>query len=300
MMATKNFPMRIADFNVSVRFVHLNDESFQIPRQYWPFARKEEEAVGEPCLFTLDVDDNFSFEQYGTLIEKFNELGFGQGVYRLDDGSYQFELSDYDGILVCSMQTDPTFTRMRIALNGNEQQRAFGFNNAMMIAFAFSSAMHQTLLMHSSVTIYRGRGNLFLGKSGTGKSTHSSLWLNNFEGTELLNDDNPAVRIVDGRAIVYGTPWSGKTPCYKNLSAPVNAFVMLDQKPYNRIKRQETLQGLASLMTSCSSMIWDSRTYRAICNTMAALLAMAPVYFLECLPDLEAAQLSRSTLYPEP
>ena len=57
---------------------------------------------------------------------------------------------------------------------------------------------------------------MLLGKSGTGKSTHSRLWLKYIPDTKLLNDDNPAVRIMDNNTImIYGTPWSGKTPCYK-------------------------------------------------------------------------------------
>ena len=60
-----------------------------------------------------------------------------------------------------------------------------------------------------------------MGKSGTGKSTHSRLWLENVPGATLLNDDNPIVRLTLVGAIVYGSPWSGKTPCYKNESAPL-------------------------------------------------------------------------------
>ncbi|MBO6066250.1 MAG: transposase, partial [Lachnospiraceae bacterium] len=87
---------------------------------------------------------------------------------------------------------------------------------------------HVHLLMHASVTMHAGKGYLFLGKSGTGKSTHSQLWINNIEGCELLNDDNPVLRVEDdGSVRVYGSPWSGKTPCYRNLDVPVGAIVDL-------------------------------------------------------------------------
>ena len=73
-----------------------------------------------------------------------------------------------------------------------------------MIAFAFSGAQKDLLLIHASVTMKDGKGYLFLGKSGTGKSTHSQLWLKHIPGTELLNDDNPAVRLINDEVIVYG------------------------------------------------------------------------------------------------
>ena len=82
-----------------------------------------------------------------------------------------------------------------------------------MVLFAMASSVRSTALFHSAVVSYQGKGYMFLGRSGTGKSTHASLWRRYIEGTELMNDDNPAVRIrPDGTAMVYGTPWSGKTP----------------------------------------------------------------------------------------
>lgn len=112
--------------------------------------------------------------------------------------------------------------------------------------------------MHASVTENKGFAYLFLGKSGTGKSTHSSLWLKYIANSELLNDDNPAVRCFpDGRIIVYGTPWSGKTPCYRNKSLPVGAFVRLQQHPQNEIQEEPKIKAFASILSSCSTMIWD-------------------------------------------
>ena len=89
------------------------------------------------------------------------------------------------------------------------------------------------------------KGFLFLGKSGTGKSTHCKLWLNNFEDADLLNDDNPALRILpDGKVYVYGTPWSGKTPCYRPLRRLAGGFLRLEQAPKNEISRLHPVHAL--------------------------------------------------------
>lgn len=94
-----------------------------------------------------------------------------------------------------------------------------------------------------------------MGKSGTGKSTHSLLWMKYIQGTELLNDDNPTLRIVDGKVYAYGTPWSGKTPCYKSLSYPVGGMVRLKQAPVNRFVRQQEVEAFIALFRDAVSFI---------------------------------------------
>ena len=128
----------------------------------------------------------------------------------------------------------------------------FQVNTSLMIQYTFATAGLGTLLLHASVTRYEGRGNLFFGVSGTGKSTHSRLWHEFVPGSDLMNDDNPIIRYEGGRFLVYGSPWSGKTLCYRNVVAPVNALVRLEQFPENRISRLEPLQAYASV-TSCRS-----------------------------------------------
>lgn len=137
---------------------------------------------------------------------------------------------------------------------------------------------------------------MFLGRSGTGKSTHSRLWLNHIEDTSLLNDDNPVIRYVDGQAYVYGTPWSGKTPCYKNEFMPLKAVVRLSQAPYNKIHHYAPLQSFASLMPACSCMRWDGTSVAALHKTVEKVISVVPCWHLECLPDADAAVLCNSTV----
>ena len=173
-----------------------------------------------------------------------------------------------------------------------ESNWQFGLNNGMMVMYALATACQKTALFHSSVVSYEGHGYMFLGKSGTGKSTHSSLWLKHIEGTELMNDDNPVVRIHDDGSIwVYGSPWSGKTPCYRNVSYPIGAIVLLSQAPYNKIQRMGGIHAYASLMESISGKRWDSRIADGLHQTQNSLVMSVPMWHLECLPDEEAATM---------
>ena len=132
---------------------------------------------------------------------------------------------------------------------------------------------------------------LFMGKSGTGKSTHASLWTACIPGAELLNDDNPTVRIVNDRAYAYGTPWSGKTPCYKNASYPIEGMVRLVQAPENRFILKEGIKAFAILYPGCSVISQDIRLRNCLYDTLARLSGMTTVGALECRPDKEAALL---------
>ena len=136
-----------------------------------------------------------------------------------------------------------------------------------------------------------------VGKSGTGKSTHARLWLQHIEGTELINDDNPVVRIAgDGTAVVYGSPWSGKTPCYRNVSCPLGGIVVLSQAPYNKIRRLGGIEAYVALMESISGKRWDERIADGLHQTENALASHVPVWHLECLPDGAAARLCCSNV----
>src|SRR5690606_24548491 len=122
-----------------------------------------------------------------------------------------------DGGILCQMKSCKDFSRSMIRFNDPDQLTGTVLSWFIMVAYGQRCLLYRAILIHASVVSCAGKAYAFLGKSGTGKSTHSRLWLRHIAGTELLNDDNPAIRIEpDGRVFVYGTPWSGKTPCYKN------------------------------------------------------------------------------------
>ncbi len=180
-----------------------------------------------------------------------------------------------------------------------KKQRLFVVNNALMMMYTFITSDKLTTLFHASVVSYQGNAYLFLGKSGTGKSTHSQLWLKHIEGTELVNDDNPVVRIIDGEVRVYGSPWSGKTPCYRNVDYPIGAFVKLKQAPQNEIRLMKKVEAYVALAMSISGMRWNKQMGDGLHETENLLTATVPVWHLSCLPDQNAAELCKATITPK-
>ena len=155
-----------------------------------------------------------------------------------------------------------------------------------------------TAAVHSSVIVCHDEAVMFLGESGTGKSTHTRLWRENIAGATLLNDDSPFVGIRDGRAVAYGSPWSGKTPCYKNECYPIRAIVRLSQAPHNQMRKLRSLQAIGALLPSLPpAFAFDEKLEDAVMNVLSAVVSKVPVYHLECLPNAEAAQLSHDTIF---
>ncbi len=169
---------------------------------------------------------------------------------------------------------------------------------ALWFAFNLFAVPLGVMAIHSSTIVCKKKANLFLGESGTGKSTHTRLWLNNIAGSKLLNDDSPIISVENGRVMVYGSPWSGKTACYHNVGFPVNAFVRLRQEKQNVITKLNVFQAFAALQPSTPPSLSYSDYYMSkIIDNLDAILRQVPVYQLGCLPNDEAAQLAYSTLY---
>lgn len=166
-------------------------------------------------------------------------------------------------------------------------------------AFNLAAVRHRSAAFHSSVIRYQREGVLFLGESGTGKSTHTRLWREHIPGAVLLNDDSPIVRLPDdGTARVCGSPWSGKTPCYRNEELPIAGIVRLSQAPHNRIRRLRPLEALGALLPSAPpAFARDERLQDLLCEIVSELVKRVPVYHLECLPDADAARLTRDTIF---
>ena len=260
---------------------------------YDPFLCHSERS--EESIFSLKISDKAP----GAPGEALMRGATGEpvvGFFRSGEG-YQAAFAPTPGARVCGvLEMSGDFRVGQLYTEGNPADRAFAVNNALMLLYAFASAPYAALELHASVVTRGGRGFLFLGKSGTGKSTHSHLWLEHISGTELLNDDNPVVRVVDGAARVYGSPWSGKTPCYKAQDAPVGAIVRLVQAQHNRIERLSAVQAYASVMPSCSGFRPIRTLADAQHETLSLIAQQVPCYHLECLPDADAARLCQETI----
>ena len=215
-----------------------------------------------------------------------------------DAAGYLLEMTPRDG-------SAPARYRMAYGAAAARSDITPGHNPALFrfgvwILFNIAALPLEAVAFHSSVIRYRGRGVLFLGESGTGKSTHTRLWREHIPGAELLNDDSPIIRATDSEALVHGSPWSGKTPCYRNEHLPIAAIVRLSQAPHNRIRRLRPIEAIGALLPSAPpAFSHDERLQDDVCTLLSRVIESVPVYHLECLPDADAARLSCQTVFGE-
>lgn len=253
--------------------------------------------AGEEVLCAIELVDALPELQtqkvYHTDAEGFPRLEMD----RCADGSWCIGMAPENTLpTVARLLTDSGMRKGKLALCAGPGNLRFALDNASMLMFAMASATRGTLEIHSSVTICDGRGYAFLGVSGTGKSTHSRLWKEHIPGSELLNDDNPVIRVENGKAMIYGSPWSGKTPCYRNLGVPLGAVVRLRQSPENHIRQLKPLEAYAAIFSSSSAFREIDKLADGIHSTIEQLVSLVKMYHLDCLPDREAAELCHNTV----
>jgi hypothetical protein len=217
-------------------------------------------------------------------------------VARLDNSGYLFDIMDSHRYPCCQLQTDTTITHCRCTINGNLHTEGFGLNTALMLCFAFASSQRKTLLIHASTVKNQNYGYAFIAPSGTGKSTHVAYWLKNIRGCDLLNDDNPVIRMIGGKPYIFGSPWSGKTPCYRNVKVRLGAIAHIARAASNTIRPYTPAEAFAALLPSCSTLKWDKAIYNSACNTIAEIIRSTNIYNLRCLPNDSAARMAYQTI----
>ena len=244
------------------------------------------------------------------------------GAVRLQDASLQFRGGGWlfrvamvaNAPICCEMECSEDFTEGVLYITADCQDVRFCIDNALMLLFAFRTAPLMTLEMHAAVVVrpsledargtsYRtpsglqdatlqAKGYLFLGYSGTGKSTHARQWLAAYKDAWLLNDDNPILRVMpNGEVRVYGSPWSGKTPCYQNAYAKVGGIVKLSQAPYNKIRRVSLPEAYAYLLSSASGLKMERRIADSMYESIKYVITHVKCSHMECLPNVDAAKI---------
>ena len=150
---------------------------------------------------------------------------------------------------------------------------------------------YQRMLLHASVLEYDGEGYAFLGRSGTGKSTHTRLWLKNIQNTSVLNGDKPILQEKEDCFIAYGTPWQGKEGWGHNARAPLKGLCFLEQAKENRIRKLTPAETASRLFLQ---ILMPQKEEDAIATLDLAdhLIQKTPAYLLQCDISEEAVKTS--------
>lgn len=282
---------KVADFRFSVQVPAGVDIVGMLP-SFLSFRCEEE---GDEIFRMEAIHETLAMEGAVQLLEEtVNDMGHCR-LFRTE-GGYCVALRYTECGREHIMLADGRFTSLRAAIDWTDPYAGMVLSSMLRIAYSMAVVYHRAVSIHASVVSLHGRGYLFMGKSGTGKSTHASLWRETFEGCELLNDDNPTIRLTDEGCKVYGTPWSGKTPCYRNACFPLAGMVRLKQAGENLFCPQQDIEAFVTVLPGCSVIRKDAAHYDAMCATLVELVGKVRTGLMLCLPNKDAAIVCRAAL----
>lgn len=162
-------------------------------------------------------------------------------------------------------------------------------------AFYYELLKHRGIMLHSSCVEKDGYAYLFSAKSGTGKSTHTHLWLKNLSGTRIINDDKPALLWTETGWVACGTPFSGSSDENLNVQIPVRAVVFIYRSKENQIKRLDSSRAITLFLEQTVKPAHRDLAENMLDN-LDLLLRKLPVFALGCNMDDSAAQFSYSEI----
>ena len=146
------------------------------------------------------------------------------------------------------------------------------------------------LLLHGSAIAADGRGYLFAARSGTGKSTHTRLW--------MVNDDKPFVSVEAAGVFLWGAPWSGKHGLHTNIRVPLTGICLLERGAENRI-RPAAPDELLPILESQALIPRGEEKLPRFRRLLEELTRRVPLWRMQCTRDAEAAVLAWQTMAPQ-
>lgn len=154
-----------------------------------------------------------------------------------------------------------------------------------------------TLLFHGSAIAVDGEGYLFTAHSGTGKSTHTRLWMQSFGNRAVMvNDDKPFLQLDGDRVWLYGSPWSGKHGLDCNIQVPLKGICILERGPENRIWQVSSEEALPMLQKQAYQPLNPVKT-DAFLALVEQLSQTIPLWKMSCNKNPEAAHIAFDAMH---
>ena len=111
----------------------------------------------------------------------------------------------------------------------------------------------------------------------------------------IINDDTPAIRYIDNRPFVYGTPWSGKTQINENIRAPIHAIVFMEKSCDNKIARLKGAKAVSLMLGETHKSVYPEMMEITL-EHINKILSQVPVYRLSCNISRDAVELTKKAL----
>lgn len=152
------------------------------------------------------------------------------------------------------------------------------------------------ILLHSSCIVVDDTAYAFSADSGTGKSTHTQLWLKHFgDRAYMLNDDKPAIRLIGDTVYACGTPWSGKYDYSSPKIVPLAGICFLERSENNWIKKADTGKAVFNIFSQTVRRL-DAQRMNNLFDVLEQIFDKVPLYELGCNISQEAVLTSYNAM----
>jgi hypothetical protein len=145
-------------------------------------------------------------------------------------------------------------------------------------------------IVHACGIEQKGRGILFVGDSGAGKSTMATMWAQE-DPDDVLSDDRIIVRKKGDRFRMYGTPWHGDASFVSPRGVTVERVLFLRHGQEDSIEKIKGIDSVSRLITCSFLPHWDPRGMAFSMDFFTDLAAYVPCSEFTFKPDKTAIEL---------
>ena len=207
---------------------------------------------------------------------------YGIELYKSHCGGAYIYIHSQESILACCK----SWNKVDVIKYGDMAS----FSVTLLYLFYTHAVRRQMIQLHCATIDDDGRGILFLGPSGIGKTTQAERWAQ-YRGSAIINGDIGFVQRTPQGYTAWGTPWHGSSPYCLNASVPVKALVVLKQAPQNALRELTGFEKVREVSGSVFYPTWLEDGMELCTDTLNHLLSDLPVYRLDNRADEEAVRL---------
>lgn len=143
----------------------------------------------------------------------------------------------------------------------------------------YLTVMKGDIMIHASGIRHAGKGYIFSGVSGRGKTTMAGLWQG--RGAKVIHDDRLIISRKNGRYRF------GNTPVYDNEKPEgtgLDRIYIIGHGDGNSSQRITGAEAVTAVMANCIQHNWGKRTVETLLGSVSDLCGAIPVYRLAFSP----------------
>jgi hypothetical protein len=259
------------------------------------------------CLFhNIPITFWFNSLEQKTIIESLfpsewlcSNLDQAYSIYIHDPEDYNFSIEQFidEASQDCIIdQNDNTYIQRDFAAIKKQNEAHLlttlkftdGFHNFLRSFLPQRLLKNETVIFHSSCVVENDEAYLFLGHSGAGKTTITTL----SKDKTLLGDDMNLIHKIDGKFYVSAGAIGGVTDTSKVLNNlyPLKAAFWLKQSLENKIEDFSSSEASSKYLASMANLFWnqlDKQTIEQVMDFSFKMAASVPLKRLHFKKDKE-------------